>query len=76
MLTEPDIDEIRKIVKEEVSEATSHLPNKEEFYSSMDDVMGELKAIRENQEASVGRGRDFENRVEKLETIHPGGRHP
>ena len=75
VLTEPDINEIRKIVKEEVSGATSYLPNKDEFYAENDKLMVELKAIRENQEAEVGRRRNIEERVEKLEDIHPKGQH-
>lgn len=49
MLTQTDLDQIEKIVEEKVEIKTSQLPTKDEFYGKMDEVMGELKAIREEQ---------------------------
>ena len=40
-----------------------HLPTKEEFYSKMDEVMGELKAIRTAQEILSPKTYNFEERV-------------
>jgi hypothetical protein len=52
-----------------------HLPTKNEFFSKMDEVMGELKTIRENQEvASEIQARhtdildNHSKRLKKLET--------
>ena len=47
MLTQNDIKEIERIVGEKIDEKTKRLPTKEEFFGKMDQVMGELKAIRE-----------------------------
>lgn len=38
-----------KEIKEELEEKISLLPTKDEFYTQMDKVMGELKTIREEQ---------------------------
>jgi hypothetical protein len=46
----------------------SHLPTKDEFYGKMDEVMGELKAIREEQAVQSHRIADHEDRIEKIES--------
>lgn len=43
MLTQKDLDEIEQLIREEIK----YLPTKDEFYGKMDEVMVELKAIRE-----------------------------
>lgn len=67
-LTEHDLDEIEKIVDEKITARTRNLPTKDDFSTQMSEVVGELKAIRENQEAATGRRRDLEDRVETIET--------
>ncbi len=63
-LIEVTIDE-----KELVSKADlSHLPTKDEFYSKMDEVMGELKTIREEQTVQSHQLSDHEDRLEKVES--------
>jgi hypothetical protein len=58
--------------KELVTKADiSHLPTKDEFYGKMDEVMGELKAIREEQTVQGQHLSDHEDRIEKIES-HPG----
>ncbi len=47
MLTQRDIDEIDKLISEKLDEKTKLLPTKDDFFGKMDEVMGELKAIRE-----------------------------
>lgn len=49
MLTIKDLDEIEKIVEDKVKEVTSGLPTRDEFFKKMDEVVGELKIIREEQ---------------------------
>lgn len=49
MLTKNDLDKIRKIVEEKIDSTINNLLTKDEFYEKMDEVMGELKAIREEQ---------------------------
>ena len=46
----------------------SHLPTKDEFYSKMDEVVGELKAIREEQTVQSHQFSDHEDRIEKVES--------
>lgn len=76
-LTRTDIEEIRQIVKEEVEEQVKYLPTKDEFYEKMDEAMGELRAIRDEQTVISGRVYDnHEERITALEEIHPDGKHP
>jgi hypothetical protein len=49
------------VTKEDIS----HLPTKDEFYTKMDEVMGELKTIREEQTLISHRVSDHKNRIEK-----------
>lgn len=54
----------------------AYLPTKDEFYSRMDEVMGELKAIREEQAGLSQHDRDQFDAIEKLQKIHPKNSHP
>lgn len=57
MLTQKDLNKIETIIDERLEEKFDEkfdekfkfLPSKDEFYEKMDEVMGELKAIREEQ---------------------------
>ncbi len=49
MLTQKDLDEIEQLIETTVKEEIKHLPTKDEFYIKMDEVMGELETIREEQ---------------------------
>jgi hypothetical protein len=57
------IEEKGVVTKQDIS----HLPTKEEFYSKMDEVMGELKAIREEQPLQSHKLSDQEDRIQKIE---------
>ena len=46
----------------------NHLPIKDEFYNKMDEVMGELKTIREEQTLISHRVSDHKDRIEKIES--------
>ncbi len=46
MLTQQDIAEIEKLLKDTLDEKTKLLPTKEEFFKKMDELMGEVKAMR------------------------------
>jgi hypothetical protein len=52
------------VTKEDIS----HLPTKDEFYLKMDEVMGELKTIREEQTLQSQHLSDHDDRIEKIET--------
>jgi len=63
-LMEVTIDEAveeKLVTKEDIS----HLPTKDEFYSKMDEVMGELKTIREEQALQSQHLSDHDDRIEK-----------
>ncbi len=78
MLTQKDFDQIEELLDEKLEEKFNSklkgLPTKDEFYEKMDEVMGELKAIREEQTAAFGIQSDHsdtlanhEHRLSKLE---------
>ena len=54
MLTQKDFDEIEKLVKDIIKEEIKFLPTKNEFYKMLDELMGEIKAVREEQELHSG----------------------
>lgn len=68
MLTQRDIEEIERIVQEIVHDEVKHLPNKEDFYSRMDELMGEVKAMRESQELHAGQHASISDFQEKVRT--------
>ena len=57
------IEEKGLVTKEHIS----HLPPKEEFFGKMDEVMGELKAIREELPIQSHRLSKHEDRFQKIE---------
>jgi predicted nuclease with TOPRIM domain len=71
MLTQTDLDEIEKIVEEKVEEKigekTNLLPTKEEFFGKMDEVMGELKAIREEHAVQLAKVSEHSDQLEDHE---------
>lgn len=56
---------------EKIEDKITLLPTKSEFFNSMSEVMGELKAIREEQTVQTGILSDHSDRIEKLEQILP-----
>lgn len=82
MLTQQDIDEIDKLITEKLDEKTKLLPTKDDFFGKMDEVMGELKAIREEHALQGNTVSDHTDQLEKQKgqiehlqhhTIHPPG---
>lgn len=74
-----DLKAIKDLIEETVDEVIDrrelvtkrdidHLPTKDEFYSKMDEVMGELKAIREEQTVQSQHLSDHGDRIEKIES--------
>lgn len=81
------VDNIIDVIKEAVSviieekglvtkEDLGYLPTRDEFNTRMDEVMGELKAIREEQAGLSQHDRDQFDSIEKLQKIHPLSSHP
>ena len=64
-LTIEDVIERKELV---TKSDLSHLPTKDEFYTKMDAVMGELKTIREEQTLLSHRVSNHEDRIEKIES--------
>jgi len=76
MLTQKDLDQIENIVDEKLNERLKLLPTKDEFFTSQDELLGEIKSFREEMTLIPDRLADHTDKIEKLEKIHPQGRHP
>jgi predicted nuclease with TOPRIM domain len=72
MLTQKDLEEIEKVVEEKLEEKLWLLPTKDEFFSKMDELMGELSAIRDEQTIIGHQVSDHEERLSVLEESHSG----
>lgn len=70
MLTPKDLEEIEKVIEEKLEEKIRLLPTKDEFFSKMDELMGELSAIRDEQTIISHQVSDQEERLSALEEIH------
>ena len=53
---------------EKLDEKLSHLPTKDEFYTKMDEVVGELQRVREEQSLQSHKLSDHEDRIQKIES--------
>lgn len=65
-LTLEDTREIREIVHEELK--IQNIPDKDELYSMIDELIGEVKAMREEHAV-------YSHRISRLEDIHPNFSH-
>jgi hypothetical protein len=63
------------IVKNEVGKQLGNYPTKDDFYKMMDKLFGEQKTIRENENILNHRTSDHEDRLQKIEKIHPNFSH-
>ncbi len=72
--TKDDFEELSEKF-EELAKKIDLLPTKDDFFTKMDKVVDELETMR--QESTVGSHQisDYEDRIEKLEKIHPSGQH-
>lgn len=70
-LTQKDLDQVEEIVDRKLDDKIKLLPTKDEFFGKMDEVMGELKTIREEHEVQSGKLSDHEDRIIVLEQIRP-----
>jgi len=66
-LTQGDFDEIEKMMDEKFEEQLRNIPTKDEFYTKMDEVMGELKGIREEVTVVTHQVSGHEDRIVTLE---------
>jgi len=68
-LTQKDFDQIEELTRGIVKEEIKNLPTKEEFFSKMDEVVGELKTVREEQTTLSHQVSNHESRLKSLEEI-------
>ena len=62
-LIEVTIEEKELVTKEDISQ----LPTKDDFYEKMDEVVSELKAVREEVSVLSHQVSDHDDRIEKVE---------
>lgn len=67
MLNQRDLNEIQHLTREEIKKETKFLPSKDDFYTMMDKIMFEIKAIHEEIELVIGRNRDTNDTLENHE---------
>ncbi len=62
-------------LEKKVKQYVGNLPTKEEFNSRMDEMMGELKAVREEQALLAQHDVDQQDQIDLLKNIHPDYTH-
>ena len=67
ILTQADFEEIEKMVDEKFEEQLRNIPSKDEFFTKMDEVVGELKGIREEVTVVTHQVSGHEDRITTLE---------
>ncbi|MBI3385046.1 hypothetical protein HY030_02535 [Candidatus Gottesmanbacteria bacterium] len=67
MLTIKDLDEIEKLIDKKLDTKLAFLPSKDEFYKMMDELMGEIRTVREEMAMMNNRSKDFFDRLENHE---------
>lgn len=75
MLTQRDLNQIEQLIDEKLKEQTSHLPTKDEFFAKMDEVVGQLQKIEQELTVVTYQTKGHDDRIVKLEKIHPNGQH-
>ncbi len=67
MLTQDDLEEIKTLVKDVVKEETRLLPTKDEFFSRMDKLSGEIQKVREERTVHTGDYRRITDRFHRID---------
>ena len=60
---------------EDLEDRIKLLPTRNEFLTKMDEVMGELKAMREENLTNTYRVSKHSDEIQDLQDIHPNNRH-
>ncbi len=68
MLTQKDLDKIEELIDRKLDEKIKFLPTKDDFYNKMDELMVEIKAVREEQETHSGQHSEINDTLETHET--------
>ncbi len=82
MLTQDDIGEIKKIVREELDDKIKLLPTKDQYFERMDNLSGQMKKIQETLDLHDGQHASIHDKDEsnderfkviekKLDIPHP-----
>lgn len=74
MITKTDFDKFEELIKQVVDEELDkkipnyikYLPTKDEFFGKMDELMGEVKAMRESQEIHTGSHAEINDQLDKI----------
>lgn len=66
VLNKVDYDIIHEMIRNEVKELTSELPTRDEFYGKMDEMIGEVKGMREEFAAHKSSHERIDDEVAKL----------
>ena len=75
ILSEADIDYLENRLKETFPTKEEFTRFKEKMFNTLDKILKEVVASREEQIVLSGRTSDHEDRIETLEEIHPPGKH-
>ena len=83
MLTKQDFKKIELLfeikldekLEEKLNEKLGRYPTREEFFKSIDMIIGELETIRNEQILITGSQTGNEERISELEKIHSSGTH-
>lgn len=62
-------------IDEKLNDKINRLPTKTEFFEETDKIMKELKITREEQTLLSQHSKDYSDRLDILEKIHPRGVH-
>lgn len=90
-LTQSDLDAIKNLIEitidekfegrlglspdQTLDEKFNHLPTKEEFYNKTDELIKELRDMREELTILNGRVSIHSDQIEALKKLHPKGKH-
>lgn len=61
VLNQADYDEIDRRISETIEEKIAHLPTKDDFFGKMDEVLGEVQAMREDFAAHLSSHHELEH---------------
>lgn len=87
MLSTTDLQNIKKLIEvaldekldqkleQKLNEKLANFPSKDEFFTKMDEVMGELQAMREENMVLSHHSSQHTDDIDKLKSLHPNFAH-
>ena len=67
MLTQKDLRDIEGVIDRKLDQKIKHLPTKAHFDKRMDELMGEVQAMRDEQTLHQGQHDEINDRLDRLE---------